>query len=60
MGDAGKRAMEKGPVPDAVGGVVRQSTRLWAEGTGYDSVKLFNKVPVTVYGSLAFPPSPSG
>ena len=42
MGDAGEKALEK--EADAVGGVARQSTRLWAEDIGYDSVRLFNKV----------------
>ncbi|XP_031558479.1 SUMO-activating enzyme subunit 2-like [Actinia tenebrosa] len=43
MGDAGMKALEKDHVPDAIGGVMRQSTRSWAEQTGYNVVRLFNK-----------------
>ena len=42
-GDAGITALQSGP-SEAVGGIERKSTRVWAEQTGYNPQKLFNKV----------------
>ena len=42
--EAGERALQNDSDNGATGGVQRASTRAWAEDTGYDSAKLFNKV----------------
>lgn len=43
LGDAGQKALQS-QASEAVGGIERKSTRVWAEESGYDSSKLFNKV----------------
>lgn len=43
LGDAGQKALQS-QASEAVGGIERKSTRVWAEEGGYDPVKLFNKV----------------
>jgi len=43
LGEAGRMALHS-EANEAVGGVERKSTRVWAEETGYNPEKLFNKV----------------
>ena len=43
-GDAGKTALDGEAKADAIGGIERKSTRTWAEESGYNAQKLFNKV----------------
>lgn len=42
--DAAQSALTGQAKSDVVGGIQRKSTRGWAEETGYDALKLFNKV----------------
>jgi ubiquitin-like 1-activating enzyme E1 B len=44
-GDAGRKALETeaSHSKDSTGGIERKSTRVWADETGYDAAKLFNK-----------------
>ncbi|KAJ8303465.1 hypothetical protein KUTeg_019861 [Tegillarca granosa] len=43
-GEAGQSALQTDAKDDAVGGIKRQSTRMWAMETGYNPKKLFNKL----------------
>ncbi|XP_013404818.1 SUMO-activating enzyme subunit 2 isoform X1 [Lingula anatina] len=43
-GDAGKQALQSEAKEDTVGGIERKSTRIWAQETGYDPMKIFNKL----------------
>ena len=44
-GEAGQQALDQeAKSSSAVGGIERKSTRTWAQDSGYDAVKLFNKV----------------
>ena len=47
-GDAGSKALENAVSENAVGGIERKSTRVWALETGYDAEKLFNKVCILI------------
>ncbi|CAH1779384.1 unnamed protein product, partial [Owenia fusiformis] len=42
-GDAGEKALGN-EAKNSIGGIERKSTRGWAAETGYDTVKLFNKL----------------
>ena len=42
-GDAGANALQSKEL-GSVGGIERKSTRVWAQDTGYNPPKLFNKV----------------
>ena len=42
--EAGERALQNDSSNGASGGLQRTSTRTWAEETGYNAAKLFNKV----------------
>ncbi|XP_070576008.1 SUMO-activating enzyme subunit 2-like [Ptychodera flava] len=43
-GDAGMAALESEADENVVGGIQRVSTRGWAESTGYDAIKIFQKL----------------
>ena len=43
-GDAGEVALQSEAKESVAGGVARKSTRTWAQQSGYEPEKIFNKV----------------
>ena len=43
-GDAGEVALQSEAKESVAGGVARKSTRMWAQQSGYEPEKIFNKV----------------
>lgn len=52
--NAGEAALTTEAKGDATGGIQRKSTRGWACSTGYDAIKIFNKVQELFHLELLF------